>query len=99
MNSYTKIDGGGNIVIAHSTVTINSGSDVAEKIAQLRQEILETVDDSMKQKQSLEIVDAIEQELNSDSPKLSVLKPLINALPGVGSIASIGSFLLSLIQG
>ncbi len=47
MSNHTKVDGDGNVVIVDSTVTINSGSDVADKITQLRQEILKTISDKL----------------------------------------------------
>jgi len=47
------------------------------------------------QKPALEVVDAIEGQFESSAPSKVVVETLLGALPSAGSIASIGSFLLS----
>jgi hypothetical protein len=81
----------------NSTNIVNINNDVAEHIAMLRDEIKRLVDSTEKQNEAYEIVDAIEGQFDSAKPSKTVLNTLINALPSAGSIASIGSFLLTCI--
>lgn len=81
-----------------STNISNIKPDVAEHISMLRQEIARLVS-AQEQQPALEIVDAIEGEFKSISPRKAVVSTLIGALPSAGSIASIGSFLLSCLGG
>lgn len=83
----------------NSTNVININQDVMEHISLLRQEIQQMIQTHEEQKEALEIVDAIESQVESGSPSKVVLKTLISALPHAGSIASIGSFLLSALGG
>lgn len=83
----------------NSTNIVNINNDVAEHIAMLRDEIKRLVDSTEKQNEAYEIVDAIEGQFDSAKPSKTVLNTLINALPSAGSIASIGSFLLTCIGG
>ncbi len=68
-----------------------------EQITLLRQEVNNLVASDDKQS-TLEIVDAIEAQFQLTSPSKVVISTLINTLPNLGSIASIGSFLISLID-
>ena len=70
-------------------------TDVAEKIEELRQEIGRVIEEKYNRSEALEVVDAIEHEFKSASPKTAVVRALVRGLPAGGSIASIGSFLLS----
>ena len=82
--------------VDHSVNVVHTNADVAEKLEALRQEIRRLVEDGAQQSEALEVVDAIEEQFNSSSPKQSVVGALLRGLPAVGSIASAGSFLLSL---
>ena len=46
---------------------------------------------------SYEVIDAVEAQVESGKPSKAVVKTLLNGLPNAGSIASIGSFLVSLL--
>ena len=70
-------------------------SDVAENLDVLRQEINRVIEEKSLGSEALEVVDAIEHQFNSGSPKKAVVRALVRGLPAGGSIASIGSFLLS----
>ena len=85
--------------VDNSTNISNANSDISEHITMLRQEIQRLINDHEEQKEALELVDAIEGQFKSDSPSKAVVKTLITALPHVGSISSIGSFLLSALVG
>jgi len=75
---------------------VNINPDVAEHIAMLRKEVRRFSSDQ-EQQSSLEVVDAIEGQFESSAPSKVVIKTLLGALPSAGSIASIGSFLLSVL--
>lgn len=78
----------------NSVNTVNINPDVAEHISMLRQEVKRLLP-QQEQLPALEVVDAIESQFESSKPSKVVIKTLLGALPRAGSIASIGSFLLS----
>jgi hypothetical protein len=82
----------------NSVNTVNINPDVAEHISMLRQEVKSLLPDQ-EQKPALEVIDAIEGQFESSAPSKVVVKTLLGALPSAGSIASIGSFLLSALGG
>lgn len=82
----------------NSVNTVNINPNVAEHISMLRQEVKRLVPDQ-EQQPALEVVDAIEGQFESNAPSKVVVKTLLGALPSAGSIASIGSFLLSALGG
>lgn len=82
-----------------STNIINNNPDVAKHISMLRHEIKSFINSREQQKEALEMVGAIEDQFESKTGSKAVLSSLIKALPNAGSIASIGSFLLSCIGG
>lgn len=82
----------------NSVNTVNVNPDVAEHISMLRHEVRRLLPDK-EQQPALEVVDAIEGQFESSSPSKVVVKTLLGALPSAGSIASIGSFLLSALGG
>lgn len=83
----------------NSTNVVNENSAVAEHIELLRAEINRLVQSTHVKQDALEIVDAIEGQFSSDKPSKAVVKTLISSLPHAGSIASIGSFLVSALGG
>ncbi|HEM8280850.1 TPA: hypothetical protein ACXNHB_002491 [Providencia stuartii] len=82
----------------NSVNTVNINPDVAEHISMLRQEVKRLLP-GQEQKPALEVIDAIEGQFESSAPSKVVVKTLLGALPSAGSIASIGSFLLSALGG
>lgn len=82
----------------NSVNTVNINSDVAEHILILRHEVKRLLTDQ-EQKSALEVIEAIEGQFESSAPSKVVVKTLLGALPNAGSIASIGSFLLSALGG
>ena len=84
--------------VDQSVNVVHLSSDVAEKLNALRQEINEFIKDESRRSEALEIVDTIEDQFKSGSPKQAVVSALIKSLPSAGNIASIGSFLLSCLS-
>jgi hypothetical protein len=84
--------------VDNSTNTFNINSDVLEHIEMLRSEISRLVE-AKQQKDAFEIVDAIEQQFESEKPSKVIVKTLLSALPHAGTFASIGSFLLAALGG
>lgn len=82
----------------NSTNIANINSDISEHISMLRQEIKRLLP-VQEQTAALEVVDAIEGQFESSSPSKVVVNTLLGALPSAGSIASIGSFLISALGG
>ena len=75
--------------VDNSTNIINS-NDISDLLVKLRNEALH----HNLSNDSIEIIDAIEASVTSDKPSKVVAKTLIDSLPNLGSIASIGSFIL-----
>lgn len=85
--------------VDNSTNIVNSGSEISEHIELLRSEINRLVQDAKEKSDALDVVDALEGQLTSEKPSKVVIKTLLSALPHAGSIASVGSFLLTAIGG
>lgn len=83
----------------NSTNVANINQDIAEHLSLLRQEISKLVKSNNEKQDALAVVDAIEGQFESGSPSKAVIKTLVSALPHAGNIASIGSFLISIIGG
>lgn len=81
----------------NSVNMINMTSDMQDQVEALRQEIVRLKLDRDKAISANEIIDSIESQLQSDKPSISVVKALLAGLPHVGSIAAIGSFIVSLL--
>ena len=74
---------------------VASDPGVSAKLEELRQELSELVEDDNQRADPLSLVGAIEDQFASDSPNRAAVDALLKALPAVGNVASIGSFLLS----
>lgn len=74
-----------------------SNQDLIEHIQALRNEVKRIKLGHAEEKEALEIIDAVENQANSDKPSKTVVKTLLGALPHAGSVASIGSFIVSLL--
>ena len=81
--------------VDHSVNVVQLSSDIVENLEALRQEINRFIEEDSRRSEALEVVDAIEHQFKSGSPKQAVVRALVQGLPAAGSIASIGSFLLS----
>ncbi|NRB39743.1 MAG: hypothetical protein HRU20_14970 [Pseudomonadales bacterium] len=76
---------------------VQSNTDVQDHIEALRKEIKRLNLPQEEVTTSYEVIDAIESQFTGDKPSKIVVKTLIDSLPSVGSIASIGSFIVSLM--
>lgn len=85
--------------VDYSRNVVNEHTMIDEKISLLREEIKNLVSSLEQQNSALEIVDAIEKQVESDKPSNAVLSALVKQLPKVGNIASLGSFILSCFSG
>ncbi len=83
----------------NSTNVVNENSAVTEHLELLRSEINRLVQSTQERQDALEVVDAIEGQFSSEKPSKAVVNTLISSLPHAGSIASIGSFLVSVLGG
>lgn len=83
--------------IDQSVNVVQPPPDVTDNLEALRAEIQRLIQDPSKRQEATEVVDAIEEQFNSGAPKKSVVQALVRGLPSAGSIASIGSFLVSLL--
>lgn len=83
----------------NSKNVVNINSDVSEHIAMLRAEIERLLSDTQEKQEAFEVVDAIEGQFTAEKPSKAVVKTLLASLPSAGSIASIGSFLLTYLGG
>ena len=83
--------------IDNSTNVVILNQEVLEHIAALRREIDSLKLSDLEAKSAHEVVNAIESQFESQQPSKTVISTLLGTLPSVASIASIGSFLLSLL--
>jgi hypothetical protein len=84
--------------VDNSINIIQSNQELQEHLQALRDEILRLKISSSEEKEALEIIDAVEQQANSNNPRKAVVKTLLSGLPNAGNIASIGSFIISLLE-
>ena len=83
----------------NSTNISTTNSDVADQLKALRSEIDKLISIPEENKEANEIVDAIEGQFLSEKPSKVVVRSLLSSLPAVSSIATIGSFLMTLLGG
>ena len=81
--------------VDRSINVVASDPVVAGKLEKLRLEISKLVEDKDQRTDALSLVDAIADQFASDSPNRAAVNVLLKALPAVGNVASVGSFLLS----
>jgi len=81
--------------IDNSTNILTENNELKDHILALRQEVLALNLSDKENKESNEIIDAIESQFANETPNKTVVNTLLKALPKAASIASIGSFILS----
>ena len=64
-------------------------------IEQLRDEINRVIELEETKVETLGVVDVIEQQLSSENPNKTVIQSMVNSLPSLGSLASIGSLIIA----
>jgi hypothetical protein len=72
--------------------------EVLEHLSAIRTEIDRLITDNNEKTAAKEVVTAIEEQVNSNSPSKAVVSTLLKGLPSVGNISSLGSFILSWFQ-
>lgn len=83
--------------IDNSVNTINNNNEIMKYITELRNEIQNIVTDLEDKNEYLELVDTVQEQIESGSPKKSVIKSLLKSLPMVASITTIAQFILSMV--
>lgn len=81
----------------NSVNVVNSSPELQKHIAALRNEIDRLSLPKEEQLTSYEVINAVEAQVEGGKPSKAVIKTLLNGLPNAGSIASIGSFIVSLL--
>ncbi|WP_367112046.1 hypothetical protein [uncultured Psychrobacter sp.] len=82
----------------NSVNIVNSNSEIQEHIAALRDEIDRLNLSKEEQRVSYEVIDAVEAQFGGSKPSKAVVQMLLNGLPNAGSVATISSFFLSLLD-
>ncbi|RRV17060.1 hypothetical protein [Pseudomonas saudiphocaensis] len=81
----------------NSINVVSSNTEIQEHLKALRDEIERLCLSKEEQLASYEVIDAVEAQVESGKPSKAVVKALLNSLPSAGSIASLGSFIISLL--
>ncbi|SJN29722.1 hypothetical protein [Psychrobacter sp. JB385] len=84
--------------IDNSVNIVNSNSEIQENISALRDEIDRLNLSKEEQLASYEVIDAVETQFEGGKPSKAIVRMLLNGLPNAGSIATISSFFLSLLD-
>lgn len=84
--------------IDNSVNIVNSNPEIKEHISALRDEIDRLSLSKEEQQASYEVIDVVEAQFEGGKPSKAVVQMLLNGLPNAGSIATISSFLLSLLD-
>lgn len=77
--------------------TVNISSNVLNQIQELRDEIEAAPLTAVEKVEAIEVVDEIEAQIALGKPKKGVIRALINSLPAVQSITTIGKTLYELL--
>lgn len=84
--------------IDNSVNIVNSNPEIQEHISALRDEIDRLSLSREEQQTSYEVIDVVEAQFESGKQSKAVVQMLLSGLPNAGSIATISSFLLSLLD-
>jgi hypothetical protein len=82
----------------NSVNIVNINPELQKHIDALRKEIKNLDLPEDKTASSFEVIDAVESQLTLEKPSRTVVKTLLSSLPQAGNIASIGSFIVSLLK-
>lgn len=83
--------------VDNSVNTVTYTAEVAGLVQSLRDEVSKLVSSPSERAECLEVVDEIESQLLALTPKKTIVKSLLGALPQVESIASISASILSMV--
>lgn len=85
--NQNSVDNSANIVFINQ--------EVCEHLDAIRSEITRLIQNENERDEAYEVVNAIEDQFKTGKPSKTVVSTLLKGLPAVGSIASLGSFILS----
>ncbi|EOV8092623.1 hypothetical protein ACOKWN_002331 [Vibrio parahaemolyticus] len=74
-------------------------TDSHDYISQLREEVNRVIAPEAQRREAMQIVDVIEQQLQESLPNKTIVSSMVNSLPALGSLASIGSLIVSALGG
>ena len=83
--------------VDNSINTVSIYPQAIEHIEAMRAEINRLITEQSVQDEASEVVNAIDTQFQTGKPSKAVVSTLLKGLPAVGSIASLGSFILSCI--
>lgn len=81
----------------NSNNLVNISNDLSQSIETLKAEINRLELSAQEKAEAIEVVSAIEDQCKSEKPSKIIVNALISSLPTAASIASIGSFIISLL--
>lgn len=81
--------------VDNSANVIFINPQVSEHLEAIRSEISRLIQKESEKVAAYEVVNAIEEQFKTGKPSKTVVSTLLKGLPAVGSIASLGSFILS----
>ncbi len=82
----------------HSTNVVTVNTSVVTHLQQLRSEIQNAALSADEKNAALEVVDEIENQVNSGRPKKSIVTALLASLPAVDAVTSIGKNIYDALQ-
>jgi len=77
--------------------TNNVTTDSHDYISQLRDEVNRVVVSESQRTEAMQIVDVIDQQLQEPQPNKTIVTSMVSSLPALGSVASIGSLIVSML--
>jgi len=84
--------------VDNSANVIFINPQVSEHLEAIRSEITRLIQNESERVEAYEVVNAIEEQFKTGKPSKTVVSTLLKGLPAIGSIASLGSFILSFIK-
>lgn len=84
--------------VDNSTNISTVNPDVLDHLDAIKVEIEKHISVSSEIANAIDLTDAIREQFEMGKPKKAVVSTLIKSLPAVGSIATLGSFILSCLQ-
>lgn len=83
----------------NSINTVNFISpELNDLIESIRQEITNVIENHADKVSALEVIDVVEAQITTSSPKKSIIAPLLNSLPHLGNIANLAGGILAIIN-
>ena len=80
-----------------NSLNVSSNEQLLEQVRLLKEEVENKLLSPQEKQDAIEIIDAIQTQVQSKKPSKMVVKSLVSSLPHVGNIASIGTLLVSIL--